>query len=112
MAGALKGLAQQCRELADFGLGVGGDPADAPADPDDRSDRQREDEEGNESEEPILIEHDADKENDGHCVLADPAKDIRCGVAQKDRVAGEARDQGARRMRVKIGEIGAHQPGE
>src|SRR5271166_4524152 len=45
MAGALKGLAQQRRQLADLGLGVGRNPPDSPADADDRMDRQREHEE-------------------------------------------------------------------
>ena len=33
MPGALKGLAQQGRELADLGLGIGGHPPNAPAKP-------------------------------------------------------------------------------
>ena len=112
MPGALKGLAQQGRELADLGLGIGGHPANAPADRDDRADRQREDEERNEGEKPILIEHHADQENDRHRVLADACEDICRGTAQQRRVAGEARNQGAARMSVKIGEIGPHQPGK
>ena len=50
---------------ADLGLGIGGHPANAPPDRNDRSDRQREDEERNESEKPILVEHHADQEKDG-----------------------------------------------
>jgi len=41
VASALKGLAQQGRQLADLGLGAGRDPADTPADADDRMNRQR-----------------------------------------------------------------------
>ena len=112
VAGALKGLAQQSRELADLGLGVGGDPANAPPDRDNRTDRQREDKERSESEKPILVEHHADQEDDGHCVLADTRQHIRRGIAQERRIAGEARNQAAARMGVKEGEIGPHQPRE
>ena len=41
-----------------------------------------------------------------------PAEHVRRGAAQQRRVVGEARDQGAARIGVEIGEIGAHQPGE
>ena len=108
--GALEGLTQQGGELADLGLGIGGHPANAPADRDDRADRQWEDEKRNEGEKPVLIEHHADQENDRHRVLADARQNIRRGVAQQRRVAGETGYQGAARMSVKIGEIGAHQP--
>ena len=84
VAGALEGLAQQGRELADLGLGIGGDPAHAPADRDDRADRQRKDEERDEGEKPILVEHHADQEDDGHRVLADAGRGHsprRCATA-------------------------------
>ncbi len=112
MAGALKGLAQQSGQLPDLGLRVGGNPANAPADPDDRMDRQWKYKERYQSEKPILVEHNADEEDDGNRILADPAEDIRRGTTQERRVASEARYQGARRMGVEIGEIGAHQPGK
>ena len=44
MPGALEGLAQQGRELADLGLGIGSHPPNPPADRDDWPDRQRENE--------------------------------------------------------------------
>jgi hypothetical protein len=78
----LEGLAQQRRELANFGLRIGSDPANAPSDADDRPDRQREDKERNEGQQPILIEHDADQEYDRNRFLADPCDDVSRGIAQ------------------------------
>ena len=47
------------------------------------ADRQREDEERDERQQPVLVEHDADQEDDGHRILADPAEDIGRGAAQQ-----------------------------
>ena len=69
-------------------------------------------EERDQCQEPVLIEHDPDQEDDGQRILADRTEDIRRGAAQQHGVAGEARDQGPARMRVKIGEIGTHQSRE
>ena len=76
---ALEGLAQQGRELADLGLGIGRDPAHSPADADDRANRQRKDEERDQRQEPVLVEHDADQEHDGQRVLAHGAQHIGRG---------------------------------
>ncbi len=111
-ARALEGLAQQCRQLAHLGLRIGRNPAHSAADPDDRVDRHREDEERDQRQQPVLVEHDPDQENDGQRILADAAEDIRRGAAQQRGVAGEPRDQGTARMGMEIGEVGAHQPGE
>src|SRR4029077_10278260 len=112
VASALKGLAQQRRQLADLGLGVGSDPADAAADADDRMDRQWEDEERNETKKPVLVEHHRDEEGDRDRILAHATENVRRGAAQKNGVAGKAGYQGAGGMGLKISEIGAHQSRE
>ncbi len=83
VARALEGLAQQRRQLADFDLGVGRDPAHAPADVDDRPDRQRKSEERNQRQDPVLVEHQRDQKHDRHRVLADAAKNVGGGAAQQ-----------------------------
>ena len=75
-------------------------------------DCQREHEERDEGEEPVLVEHHRDEEGDRDRVPAHPAEDIRGSAAQQNCIASKARYQGAGRMGVEIGEIGAHQPRE
>ncbi len=109
---ALEGLVEQGGELAKLALGVGGDAPHAPSDADHRADGDGEDDEGDQRQQPILIEHQRDEESRRHRLLADAGKHGRGGAAQHGGVVREARDQAAGGIGVEIGEVGPHQPGE
>ena len=105
MAHALEGFRGEGREFADSGLGAGRRLAHPLAEPADGPPREREDEEHDEGEFGVLIEHQRDQQDDHQQVLDEAGHGGRGGLADECGIAGQIADQAPGGSALEPGEV-------
>ena len=112
VARALEGLVEPGGKEAELVERRRRDLAHPLADPRDRIDRDGEDDAGDQRELPVLLEHDADEEQQGQRILDHAGERVRDGVAHHVDVVGKPRDEPAGRGVLEEGEVEAEDVSE